>query len=161
MPVTTLLAHGEAANTLIDLSVTAAMVVVGLHSPCAMRAGVTRRVAAHARSAVVAIPEGRTLRWSNRGVTVFSTGAPADAYALAVAAEEAQLRGEALATVNLRDATPSVADAFAIGTRSPALVVVPVARGGDRGGDRLDPAVSDLLAHAAWPVMVVGEPASS
>jgi hypothetical protein len=157
VPVSTLLGHGEAADTLIDLSATAAMVVVGLHSPYALCASVTRRVAAQAHGAVVAIPEGKTFRPSRPGVSVFATGSRADAYAHAVAAEEADMRGVPLTVVDLSLPMRPTADILAIAADRPSLVVVPVARGNDRADVRLDPVVADLLAHAACPVMVLGE----
>jgi hypothetical protein len=157
VPVTTLLGPGEPGDTLVDLSRAAAMVVIGLHSPYAMRTGVPGRVTAHAHCPVVAIPEGRIFRPARAAVTVLATGSAADPSALAVAAEEAELRDLPLTIVDVTPERPGAGAILALGSARTSLVVVPVDRA-DRHDDHLDPVVAGLLAHAACPVMVVGKP---
>lgn len=157
VPVTTLLGHGEPGDTLIDLSVGAAMVVLGMHEPHALHLGVTRRVAAHAHSAVVIIPAGVSMPAPGGRVVLVPTGGPADEHARAVAREEADLRGVRLRTLGPAEGETAARTVLAEARRA-CLVVLPTTRAGNSGPDAAGALVGHLLAGAACPLMVVTAP---
>jgi len=159
VPVTTLLSAASPADTLIDLSIDAAMVVVGTRGSngftSTILGSVSQRTATHAHCPVAVVPQ-RPLPKNDapRGAVVVGvSGGHAGRLALEFAQREAQVRGAELQTVRADD---DPADALLSAARDAQLLIVGCHHSDDRWGTRLGPVPTSVLHRSPCPVVVVG-----
>lgn len=159
VPVTTLLSQAPPADTLIELSIDAAMVVVGTRGSngftSTILGSVSHRTAAHAHCPVAVVPQ-RVLSKNGApvgAVVVGVSGGHAGQLALEFAHREAQLRGCELQTVRADD---EPADALLHAARDAQLLIVGGHHSDDRWSTRLGPVPTSVLHRSTCPVVVVG-----
>jgi nucleotide-binding universal stress UspA family protein len=159
VPVTTLLSHDPAAETLINLSADAELVVVGTRGDggfvSTMLGSVSNRTAVHAHAPVAVIPE-RVLPPANGTaprVVVGASGGHAGRLAVAFAQREAQVRS---ATLQIVVADDEPAEALLQAADGAAVLVVGCHHSEDRWSTRLGPVPSSVLHRCPCPVVVVG-----
>ncbi|MGI8666608.1 MAG: universal stress protein [Jatrophihabitans sp.] len=106
IPVTSLVSQSGAADTLIELSLDADLIVLGPGTRSAMLGSVSRQVNAHAHCPVAAMPAatavlatGDELR--RRPIVVAMAGRPTDSFVLDFALAEAQLRAAGLLAIRV------------------------------------------------------------
>ena len=159
VPVTTLLSRGLPADTLIDLSTNAEMVVVGTRGSngftSTMLGSVSHRTAVHAHCPVAVVPQRPSLPRTGHAprVVVGVTGGHAGRLALEFARHEAHVRGAALQTVRA-DGEP--AEALLRAAQDAQLLVVGCHHSDDRWSTRLGPVPTSILHRSPCPVVVVG-----
>jgi nucleotide-binding universal stress UspA family protein len=160
VPVTTLLGAGLPADTLIELSVDAELVVVGTRGSggftSTMLGSVSSRTAVHAHCPVAVVPQ-RALRAAGdvQGpVVVGVVAGQASRVALGFARREAQVRGARLVTVHADD---EPAETLLHAAEGAQLLVVGARHSVDRWSTRLGPVPASVLHRSPCPVVVVGE----
>ncbi len=160
VPVTTMLSRERAADTLIDLSVDAQLVVVGTRGSngftTSMLGSVSHRTAAHARCAVAVIPQGPTPPAAERGTRDVVAGATDDhagRLALEFARHEAHARGTALRIVRADD---EPVETLLRAAENADLLVLGCHHSDDRWATRLGPVPTAVLPRSPCPVVVVG-----
>lgn len=159
VPVTTLLSPGLPADTLIDLSSDAEMVVVGTRGArdraATILGSVSRRTAVHAHCPVAVVPQGSAKPGGSGSgqVVVGVSGGPAGRWALAFARAEAHLRGAVLQTVRADDEPAEVLMSAAVDAQ---LLVIGCHHSDERWSTRLGPVPASVLHRSPCPVVVVG-----
>lgn len=159
VPVTTLLSDAPPADTLIELSLDAELVVVGTRGnngfTSTMLGSVTSRAAVHAHCPVAVVPEPASLHVAAGGpVVVGVSDGRAGRLALEFARREAQVRAAPLKTVHADD---EPAESLLRAADGAQLLVVGGHHSDDRWSTRLGPVPTSVLHRAPCPVVVVGE----
>lgn len=159
VPVTTMLSHAPAAETLINLSTDAELVVVGTRGEggfaSTMLGSVSHRTAVHAHAPVAVIPElvSQYASESAPRVVVGAAGGHAGRLAVEFARREAEVRGATLQIVVAGDEPAEVLVRAADGA---VVLVVGCHHSDDRWSTRLGPVPSSILHRCPCPVVVVG-----
>ncbi|MDQ2749545.1 MAG: universal stress protein [Actinomycetota bacterium] len=161
VPVTTMLGAGLPADTLIELSVDAELVVVGTRGSngftSTMLGSVSVRTAGHAHCPVTVVPQRVPPvgdEGSNGDVVVGICDDRGGRLALEFARQEAQLRGAHLRCV-ATSAEP--AEAMLGAAQGAALLVLGCHHSDDRWGSRLGALATSILHRAPCPVVAVSE----
>jgi nucleotide-binding universal stress UspA family protein len=160
VPVTTLLTGEPPADTLIELSHEAELVVVGTRGnngfTSTMLGSVSNRAAVHAHCPVAVVPQ-RSVRPSDqvqRPVVVGVSDGQASRLALEFARHEAEVRGAPLEIVHADD---EPAESLLRAAEQAQLLVVGVHHSDERWSTRLGPVPASVLHRSPCPVVVVGE----
>jgi nucleotide-binding universal stress UspA family protein len=157
--VTTMLSRALPADTLVELSTFAEIVVVGTRGnnvfTSTMLGSVSQRTAAHAHSPVAVVPQRSESSGNHdaRPVVVGVAGGQAGLPALDFARREADLRGVTLQTLRADD---DPAHALLDAAQHAQLLVVGARHSEGRWSTRLGAVPSSVLHRAACPVVVVG-----
>ncbi|MDT4979566.1 MAG: hypothetical protein QOG07_1445 [Pseudonocardiales bacterium] len=161
VPVTTLLSGGLPAETLIELSVDAELVVVGTRGSngftSTMLGSVSNRTAGHAHCPVAVVPQrlpALRVPDGERDVVVGVSGGRSGRLALEFARHEAQLRGARLQSV---EAGTDPVDALLRAAEGAQLLVLGCHHSDDQWGSRLGPVPTSILHRSPCPVVAVSE----
>jgi nucleotide-binding universal stress UspA family protein len=161
--VSTLLAHAESGETLIDLSLGAVMLVLGAQRRPPLRGevvgAVTRRVTAQSHCPVAVVPPRSATATINGRVLVAALAGPSGRRAREFGHEEALVRAASMENVGLeeRDAIETVLSQ----SRQAQLVVLGVYQAGALRSMQLDPAAAAVLCHSWCPIVVVSDEPSA
>jgi nucleotide-binding universal stress UspA family protein len=160
VPVTTLLSHGQPADTLIDLSCDAELVVVGTRGnngfTTTMLGSVSLDTAVHALCPVAVVPRQAprpAVGDAAPDVVLGSAPGRAGRPALKFARAEARMRAAALRSVQFDD---QPAESLLRAAQGAQLLVIGYSD--DRWGSRLGPVSTSVLHRSPCPVVVVGAP---
>jgi nucleotide-binding universal stress UspA family protein len=159
--VTTFLGGGLAADTLVDLSVDAELVVVGSRGSngftSTMLGSVSIRTAGHAHCPVVVVPQRLPQAGEHhdeRDVVVGVSDGPSGRLALEFARHEAALRGVRLHCV---EADTEPAKTLLRAAQGAQLLVLGCHHSDERWGSRLGAVPASIMHRSPCPVVAVGE----
>ncbi|MGI8879392.1 MAG: universal stress protein [Jatrophihabitans sp.] len=157
VPVTTLFTREAPAETLIDLSASAVMIVVGTRGANAftstMLGSVSTCTATHALCPVAVVPEHLPAAGGDRIVVVGKSDGPAGLLAMRFATEETRIHGATLRAVHA-EADP--AEALLLAAQDAQLLVLGCHHSEDRWSTRLGSVPTAVLHRCPCPVVVVG-----